>query len=270
MSTGNRRYTYDEVGGESRSYRRNPASTLAMSRVFRRSATTAGPPSRVLAPSTLRMARCYRRPVNSPGSGTRSDVVRATTSLPLLAPVLPSPAPQLHRIVYNSAILEPANATGILVWVNQITQGENLNQRKGSRITMTGLQMRGAIQLFISGAQPGIYVSYTVVYDRLPYATVSAFPPPVLEIFGAEHSASFQLAESRDRFEILGRYNYFLAPSTYLRTFDVKLAFVRPVSFATETAGSIQAGALYVVIQAQATAPVVTTEFSALCTFVDT
>jgi len=93
------------------------------------------------------------------------------------------------------------SVVGSLGHINPIATGSLLNQREGSRVSLCGVQIRGYAQ---AAAGPLAIGCLVLVWDRQPQGAV----PLITDIYTAVTPTSYQVTGTRDRFHILGRWDF--------------------------------------------------------------
>lgn len=115
--------------------------------------------------------------------------------------------------ISTSVYAVDATATNV-VHLNPIALGDGLADRHANRVTMTQLQIRGAVTAGASGViGQGCLM---IVYDRQPQGAL----PVLTDILDTANVNSFQSLTTRDRFEILWRYDYVVEGSAAAPTAD--------------------------------------------------
>lgn len=157
-------------------------------------------------PRTASFRTLTRRRLPSTTSGYISGVtgirnIRASVGreVPLFAP-RKSPMVEMHAFDSTLTAAFGTVTTGRVHHINDITQGTAVNQRTGSRLTMTALQMRGYVYMR-ENTSPRTTCSYQfmIIYDRAPTGTL----PNYNEIMAGTRPISYQRLETRSRFTIL-------------------------------------------------------------------
>jgi len=218
------------------------------------------------APTRARLARGrrlrmpYSRTVSRPTSGrtfsakntvvgsTKYNFIRPGRDFPLYAPPA-AYAPQEMHLVDLPLATYAMNLTGSITFLPLIALGDGIHDRSGTRVMLTGLQVRGKVvpqagTVYASG-------SWMIVYDLLPRGAL----PAITDIMDTIDFNSFQKTDNRDRFQILCRYNYsqsgvLAAPSVPAANVDRNLSMRLQVAFGDGLGGNIagcKAGALYLV-----------------------
>jgi len=143
---------------------------------------------------------------------------------------------------------------GALLYLNAVQLGSNIvAQREGSRIKSTGIQIRGRFAAGLAGVASR--VALVLVYDRQPQGILPAIAP---DIYTAANPDAYQNTATRDRFSILGRFDYKLVGNTAAPTTDSAILPVNiTVSFSKDTVwdntgnsviGSITTGGVYAIL----------------------
>jgi len=190
-----------------------------------------------------------RRSTRSGVAGTtRYQSVKLGRDLPLYVPKLRQTASEMHYHDYPLLQWTPAKPGGILEQFNDIGLGTSITQRLGSRVTQLSLQMRGECKSTAANAN---YHAMIIVYDRMPTGVL----PVITDIFDSDDVASFQRADTRDRFQFLHRRDFKTdgtTDETASHLINQRLAFRLQSSFATGATGGgmadIKTGALYFVL----------------------
>jgi len=184
---------------------------------------------------------------------TRAVFVKPGRDFPLYAPPAQYAPQELHAVdipgVGSPPTVYNMDTTGSIAHINIIAQGDSLASRTGQRLMMTGLQVRGKV-----APLPGTGVAQGclyIVYDLLPRGAL----PAITDIFDSSDFASFQKVDTRDRFQVLCRYNYSLSglaatlpspPSNVDKILRMRLQSSYAVG-GGGTIASVTAGALYIV-----------------------
>lgn len=185
-------------------------------------------------------------PRGPPGT-TRRALSRTVREMPLYAPTATA-RPEM-KFVDTTEATYAANTTGTITHISQIAPGNTLSGREGNRCILTGVQLRGTVQ---SNTTTGIaQATCAVVWDRQPNNALTT----IATIFDAVTSNAFQSVSTRDRFSILGRWNYVLIGNTTTPTVgreeqsvDVHLNFQKEIVFVHDSGngaiGNVVTGAL--------------------------
>lgn len=142
------------------------------------------------------------------GRGVAGATRRVRSSVGREVPLyLPSRrvASEAH-VATSAAVTNPfgISGTGRVTLINSIARGTALTERLSSRIAMQMLQIRGRCSVNTAPAVSFASGSFMVVYDRSPTGVTL---PTFNEIFDTADIFSFQRLETRDRFQILYRFN---------------------------------------------------------------
>lgn len=180
------------------------------------------------------------------GNRVRRDVVRSVRDMPLYAPMTLA-RPEQKFSLYTPGVVTPVIAGGVALDIFKSSPGDGASNTIGSRVMMTGVDIRGQIVGSAPGAAIGFF-ALVVMYDRSPAGVV----PPITTMFNADTSLSFEVAGNRDRFQTLARYNFLLAPDTQeADIYDIHLAFRRQRVWINGTDGAdianVTRGGLYLV-----------------------
>lgn len=173
------------------------------------------PSTQVLAYSQPKRARIAGRPSyvgkkpkrapKGPPGTTRRYVSRTVRDMPLHAPYAAS-KPEMKYV--DSGLLNwNMSVVGTIGHVNVIGTGSSIvGQREGARVTICGVQIRGYAQ---ANAGPLALGTLVLVYDRQPQGAI----PLITDIYTAITPTSYAVSSARDRFQILGRWDYkFVGP----------------------------------------------------------
>lgn len=157
------------------------------------------------APSKAYVGKKPRRAPAGPPGTTRRYVSRVVRDMPLHAPYAAS-RPEM-KYVDTGLLNFNMSVVGTIGHVNVIGTGSSIvAQREGARVSICGIQIRGYAQ---ANAGPLAIGCLVLVYDRQPQGAV----PLITDIYNTITPTSYQVSSARDRFQILGRWDYkFVGP----------------------------------------------------------
>lgn len=233
--------------------RRPVASFSRLSRRTRIGGRVGMPTSRYLRSFRYGGFAANRRTLFGRGvaGSSRNVYARVGREVPLYVP--PSTGSDLteaHVLTTASGAMT-FDATGGIVLLNSISQGDGLANRHGNRIQMLQLQLRGNANVVGGSILPQGF--WAVVYDRQPTGAL----PALTLIYDAVNVNAFQALTTRDRFQILYRQDFQLeganpaVTADSLRRFD-RVVHLRKMSAytvgtTTGTIADISTGALYLI-----------------------
>lgn len=210
---------------------------------------------RVAAPLAKPRARYSRyntrlARASGPAGTTRRYVARVTREMPLYAPFSTARPEMKYTDVAQATYA--ADTTGTVTYLNRIDSNiGGIDQgREGSRVMMCGTQIRGFVVAGTTGT--AARATMVLVYDRQPQGA----NPAITDIFETISSNSFQVTSTRDRFHILGRWDYTLignstTPAVGKEAYqiDLKESFRKLAAFADSTStgqiANIRTGGLF-------------------------
>lgn len=189
---------------------------------------------------------------SGPVGTVRRFATRAVRELPLYAPLrrLPRREMKYHD---NPASAAAADTTGDIRYLSEIPQGDSVQTREGQRVTVLAILARG--RAVANAATTVTLAQLMLVYDRQPNGT----SPSILAILETVSPLALQQADSRDRFEILGRWTFNVignatAPATGAESHMIELniacrkQLVYDQSVGSGAITSARTGALYAVV----------------------
>jgi len=203
-------------------------------------------------------------PRGPPGT-TRRAFSRVVREMPLHAPTAAA-RPEM-KFVDTTQATYAANTTGSITHISIIAPGNTLSGREGNRAMLTGVQLRGTVQ---SNATTGIaQATCAIVWDRQPAGAV----PAITSIFDAITSNSFQSVSNRDRYAILGRWNWVLIGNTTTPTVgreeqsvDLHINFMKEIVFIHDSGNgdiaNVVTGALYLITMGDVAAGTADADFT--------
>lgn len=198
---------------------------------------------RVAAPLAKPRARYSRyntrlARASGPVGTARRYVSRVVREMPLYAPFSTARPEMKYTDVAQATYA--ADTTGTVTYLNRIDSNiGGIDQgREGSRVILCGTQLRGAVVAGTTGTASKATI--VLVYDRQPQGA----NPAITDIYESVSSNSFQLTSTRDRFSILGRWDYTLignstTPTVGKEAFTIDLKTVyRKLSTYADTAST--------------------------------
>jgi len=148
-----------------------------------------------------------------------------------------------------------ADTTGTVTLLNGIAQGDDINQRKGRRITNKAVHIQGIVEP-VDASTNSTLARVIVVYDRQPNGAALT----VADVLTSVNSHSFNKLDNRNRFLVLADKKFFIgafdntATQTYAGSpFGHKVEIHKRISLPTthmgtgDTIASIATGSIYMV-----------------------
>lgn len=237
------------MAGFSRSIRRRRPSFVPLgvqrSRAIRRSSMA------VSGARFMRRAASSNRTLGARVAGsTRAYLARAPYSeYPIFSSARPRLAEQ-KAVAFASALI-PATSAGSILHVNPIAQGDSIFNRQGSRLLNQAVQLRG----FLAAGTTGTVCQAVLllVWDRSPAGVV----PAITDIVTSVATTAFQNPDTRDRYKLLGRWQYSVVGNSTtptvgseLQAIDLKVSFNLPTSYLNSGLGviaQVSTGAIYLI-----------------------
>lgn len=186
-----------------------------------------------------------------PPGTTKRYVARVVRDMPMYAPHAATKPEMMYFDVASATYA--MDTTGTVTHINPIAPTDVLlSGRFGARVLTFGVQVRGIVT---SGTTTGIARgTMAVIWDRNPFGAL----PAITDIYSAVSSGAFQVVTNRERFHILGRFDYLRIGNSTTPTVgreaevvNVNIACKKPSTFAaTGVSGAIATivtGAIYLV-----------------------
>lgn len=194
-------------------------------------------------------------PYSGGGTVPGTSRVRVSTGVrdyPLWAPQLTTKQEMKYKDVDGANYA--ADTTGTITCINVIGEGDGIDTREGHRIRMLGTLIKGVVSAGSAGTVA--IATLLIVQDKMPQPQGAAVVPAITDILEAVNPTAFVNVVGRDRFVILGRYDYSMTGNTTtpatgkeFYTINEKLDFNIPASWGSGAAsvGAATSGLLYAV-----------------------
>lgn len=144
-----------------------------------------------------------RASLRGPVGTTHRRAPSGIREMPLHAP-MSTARPEMKFVDVDSATYV-ANTTGTVTFLNSIAPGALIEAgREGSRVQLQGTQIRGRLTAGTTGTIAK--ATLVLVWDR----QTNGAAPVITNVYETINSNSFQLTATRDRFHILGRWDYII------------------------------------------------------------